>query len=100
MNLYVHSVFFTLKHAPQTEAEKDFLSSSNAILSAIPGVSDFQVVKQKSGKCDFTWGFVMRFRDREAHMAYNDHPEHQAYVKEIWLTNVMDFQEIDYSDPD
>ena len=38
----------------------------------------------------------MEFADRAAYDAYTEHPEHVAFVRDRWLSEATDFQEIDY----
>jgi hypothetical protein len=39
----------------------------------------------------------MEFADEAAYRAYNDHPDHVAFVEGRWLPEVSDFLEIDYA---
>ena len=91
-----HSVFFRLKHGTGSGEEKEFFRKSLDILVPIPGVKDFQVLKQTSTKADFDFGFSMVFENEEAYQAYNNHPDHVRYVEQIWLKEVDSFQEIDH----
>ena len=92
----VHSVFFNLKHPVNGIEEAQFFEKSFKILSAIPGVNHFSVLNQTSPKCNFKFGFSMVFNSQDEYQAYNDHPDHCSYVEDIWLHEVMEFQEIDY----
>ncbi|NQX48921.1 Dabb family protein [Paenibacillus tritici] len=91
-----HMAVFTLKSAPDTEETRAFLRDGAEILSAIPGVNHFEVLRQVSVKCDYQYGFSMEFADQAAYDAYNNHPDHQAFVAERWDTQVAAFQEIDF----
>ena len=62
----------------------------------MPGVEAFEVLREVSPKNGFVHGLSMEFADRAAYDAYNEHPEHVAFVQERWLAEVTDFQEIDY----
>jgi quinol monooxygenase YgiN len=93
--MITHSVFFKLKHPAGSEAETTFLTQA-AELSNIQGVSNFQVLEETSPKNEFTFGLSMTFEDQAAYDHYNSHPEHVAFVQEIWLKEVADFQEIDH----
>jgi hypothetical protein len=93
--MITHSVFFTLKHAKGSAAERAFMASAD-VLVAIPGVKDFQKLRQTSAKCDFDYGFTMQFADQAAYNVYNDHPDHVAFVRDRWIPEVARFQEIDY----
>ena len=91
----VHSVFFELKHAPGSAEEAAFFARLDA-LASIPGVDDFERVREVSAKNDFEWGLVMRFAYRAAYAAYDAHPEHVRFVEEVWIPGVASFQEIDF----
>lgn len=56
----------------------------------------FEVLREVSLKNPFAHGLSMEFADRAAYEAYNEHPEHVAFVRDRWLSQVADFQEIDY----
>lgn len=95
--MITHSVFFTLKHAPGSPAEKEFLDHS-LLLADIPGVHQFRQLRQTSRKNNFRFGFSMQFANQAAYVAYNAHPSHTAYVRDIWVPEVADFLEIDHED--
>lgn len=90
-----HTVVFTLKHAAGSAQEAAFLKDAR-ILARIPGVQDFEQLRQVSPKTDFDFGFAMRFADETAYAAYNAHPDHEAFVRDRWLVEVERFMEIDY----
>jgi hypothetical protein len=90
-----HMAIFTLKHSPDSAETAAFLRDGAEILSAIPVVMNFEVLRQVSVKCDFQYGFSMEFADQAAYNTYNNHPDHQAFVAKRWDTEVAAFQEID-----
>ncbi|WP_203568799.1 Dabb family protein [Aestuariimicrobium ganziense] len=90
-----HTVSFRLHHEPGSEAERDFLAAA-AALTAIPGVEDYQQLRQVSPKSDHTFWFTMWFDDQDAYTAYNEHPDHVAFVRDRWQAEVADFQELDF----
>jgi len=90
-----HGVVFTLKHPEGSPEEADFLKA-NSELASIPGVEAFEIMREVSPKNDYRFALVMEFADRAAYDAYNEHPDHVAFVQERWLAEVTDFQEIDY----
>lgn len=94
--MIVHSVFFKLNHPLGSEAERGFLTKARAI-AEIPGVTNFQVVRETSPKNNFDFGLSMEFADQSAYDRYNNHPDHVRFVQETWLKEVADFQEIDYT---
>lgn len=92
--MIVHSVFFSLKHAKGSAEEKQFLQAA-LLLAAIPGVQNFQQMRQVSAKTDFAFGFAMTFTDQAAYDGYNVHPDHVAFVRDRWAPEVAKFMEID-----
>lgn len=89
-----HGVVFTLKHAPGSPEEADFLAA-NAQLAAIPGVEAFELMREVSPKNDYRFALTMEFADRAAYDAYSAHPDHVSFVSERWDQEVSDFLEID-----
>jgi heme-degrading monooxygenase HmoA len=89
-----HSVVFTLTHPDGSSAETDFLEAV-ARLEAIPGVEAFELMREVSPKNDYRFGLTMEFADPAAYNAYNEHPEHVAFVETRWDREVTDFLEID-----
>ena len=90
-----HTVAFRLRHPAGSSAEREFLATA-LTLADIPGVQDFQQLRQVSPKSDFTFSFSMRFVDDAAYQAYNDHPTHVAFVSDRWQSEVADFAELDF----
>lgn len=93
--MITHSVFFKLKHAEGSAEETAFIAKARE-LAAIPGVGNFEVLEETSPKNEFAFGLSMTFVDQAAYDAYNNHPDHVAFVQEIWLKEVESFQEIDH----
>ncbi|PZD97651.1 Dabb family protein [Paenibacillus sambharensis] len=93
-----HMVVFSLHHGPDAAETETFLADGQRLLSAIPTVEHFEVLRQISPKCDYDYGFSMEFADRAAYEAYNADPDHVAFVEERWKKEVARFQEIDFSD--
>jgi hypothetical protein len=92
----MHTVIFDLKHpAGSSEADK-FLSDGHRILTAVPGVRNYQAYRQCSPKNDYQYGFMMTFGSLSDMEAYTAHPEHCRFVKERWDTEVTRFQESDF----
>jgi hypothetical protein len=91
-----HTVAFTLKHEPGSPAAQKFLRDGQRILTAIPGVRNFECLRQVSRKNSFQYGFSMEFKDQSAYDAYNQHPDHTQFVAQRWMPEVREFLEIDY----
>jgi Stress responsive A/B Barrel Domain len=90
-----HTVIFRLKHAPNSAAERAFLDDA-MVLDRIPGVRNFERLKQVSPKNDYRFGFSMEFADQAAYDGYNNHPDHVAFVRDRWIPEVEAFLETDY----
>ena len=90
-----HTVVFKLMHPKNSPEEKSFLDAISK-LSAIPGVENFQLLRQISRKNNFDYGLSMEFATAKAYEDYNQHPDHVAFVRTIWIPEVSDFLEIDY----
>ena len=90
-----HTVVFALKHPAGSPQEADFLRAAQQ-LAAIPGVHKFECLRQTSAKNPFHFGLSMEFDAPEDYQAYNIHPAHVAFVQGRWLSEVVDFLEIDY----
>jgi Stress responsive A/B Barrel Domain len=91
-----HTVVFTPRHAPGSPEEADFLAAALA-LAGIPGVEAFEVLREVSPKNGYRFGISMEFANQAAYTAYNEHPQHVAFVQERWIPEVSDFLEVDYA---
>jgi hypothetical protein len=89
-----HSVVFSLTHAEGSAEEADFLDAI-AGLEAIPGVEAFELMREVSPKNEYRFGVTMEFADPSAYSAYNEHPQHVAFVRDRWEREVTAFLEID-----
>ena len=94
--MIVHSVFFKLKHAVGSPEEAAFLNKA-AKLEILPGIGNFQLLEEVSPKNSYTFGLTMEFADQSAYDGYNNHPDHIQFVEKVWLKEVAEFQEIDYT---
>ena len=93
--MITHSVFFKLAHENGSVEEAEFLRKA-AELANIPSVGQFKVLRETSPKNGFDFGLTMVFTDQAAYDAYNNHPDHVAFVQDVWLKDVADFMEIDH----
>jgi len=91
-----HTVSFVLTHPEGSAEEADFLAAAARLADVIEGVEAFEVLREVSPKNPFVHGLSMEFADRAAYETYNEHPEHVAFVRDRWDSEVSDFQEIDY----
>lgn len=90
-----HSVIFSFK-AGMSDPDKHHFFDAVSKLTAIEGVRAFEILKQTSIKNKYEFGISMEFQNNEAYQYYNNHPDHVAFVQNIWLKQVEDFLEIDY----
>jgi hypothetical protein len=93
--MIIHTVVFRLKHAEGSAEEKAFMDRAK-VLTAIPGVTNFQYRKQVSPKNNFTFGFSMEFESDADYQGYNEHPNHVDFVQNVWLPEVEEFMELDF----
>jgi len=90
-----HSVIFKLKHPQGSSQETAFLNAAKSLVS-IPGVQNFQCLRQVSPKNKFDFGLTMEFSDQQTYDSYSSHADHEAFIQNFWLKDVEDFLEIDY----
>lgn len=93
-----HMVIFSLKYQLTDHNTVKFLHDSQEILSSIPGVIKFEVLKQVSNKNEYDFGFSMEFSNKVDYDSYNQNPLHVAFVNERWNAEVTRFLEIDFED--
>jgi Stress responsive A/B Barrel Domain len=89
-----HSVVFTLTHSEDSAEEADFLDAI-ARLEMVPGVEEFELMREVSPKNDYRFALTMEFSDPAAYSGYNEHPDHVAFVQRRWDAEVATFLEID-----
>ena len=90
-----HTVAFNFKDPVNSHRIQKFFTEAKG-LSAIPGVENFECLRQVSEKNSFTFGLSMEFEDQKAYQQYNNHPLHETFVKQYWINDVSEFLEIDY----
>ncbi len=90
-----HTVVFKLKHPIGSTEEKHFLKAAMQ-LASIPGVHHFKGFRQISKKNHFEYGLSMTFESKADYKAYDQHPDHLAFIKNFWMDGVADFLELDY----
>jgi len=93
--MIIHTVVFRLMHASGSPEEQGFMAKA-AVLTAIPGVRNFQYRKQISSKNNYTFGFYMEFDSDSDYQAYNEHPDHVNFVEDVWIPEVEEFMELDF----
>ncbi len=90
-----HTVVFRFKQ-PMDSTEMQAFFKAARKLANIPGVQNFEILKQISKKNNFEYGLSMEFSSQQIYDQYLNHPDHASFVKEFWLKDVADFMEIDY----
>ena len=90
-----HSVIFKFKPSVDSIAAHKFFIAAKK-LATIPGVKNFESLRQISKKNNYQFGLSMQFANEELYKQYNNHPTHVQFIQEYWLNNVEDFLEIDY----
>lgn len=93
--MITHSVFFKLKHLEGSREEVGFFKEVEKLRS-IPNIMSFSYVDEISPKNEFRYGLVLTFDNQDDYEFYNNHPDHQRFVENIWISQVADFLEIDY----
>jgi hypothetical protein len=84
--LLVHHVFFWLKN-PQSQADQQQLIAGLKTLAAIPTIRQIHVgilaSTEKRDVVDTSWDVseLMFFDDEAGQKTYQDHPIHQAFIK-------------------
>jgi heme-degrading monooxygenase HmoA len=89
-----HSVIFSLNQPPSSTQHAAFFKAAHE-LSAIPGVRQFEILKQVSDKNAYEYGIAMAFEDENQYAAYNTHPDHRQFLENFWIPYVKEFLEID-----
>ncbi len=90
-----HTVNVRLKHPAGSPEESTFLAAVQD-LGAIPGVENFELLRQVGTLSPYTFGFSMEFADQETYDAYSSHPDHVAFAQTSWGPAVADALELDF----
>jgi stress responsive alpha/beta barrel protein len=90
-----HSVFFKFKSSVDSDAAQNFFIAAKK-LAAIPGVQNFEILRQISKKNNYEFGLSMEFANADLYQQYNNHPMHVQFIKDYWMSHIEDFLEIDY----
>lgn len=93
--MITHTALFRLKHPAGSAEEAAFLKAAD-VLIAIPGVENFQKLRQVSPKNEFAFCFSMQFKSQKEYDFYNNHPDHVGFVQGRWIPEVAAFMEVDY----
>jgi len=89
-----HLVLVRLRHPSGSPEEQSFLAGCE-MLAGIPGVQDFERLQQVHPDSSYQLAFSMRFADEAAYAAYRVHPDHLAFVEQVWQPAVEAGQDVD-----
>ncbi|BFM09039.1 Dabb family protein [Halioxenophilus aromaticivorans] len=93
--MIIHTVAFKTKHPAGSPQEQAFLTAG-VVLAKLPMVNNFQCYRQVGQKNEYDFGFSMEFTNQADYDAYSNHPEHVAFVENIWKQEIDVFLELDY----
>lgn len=89
-------VMFCLKHDKGSIEEKKFLQDSESILGSIPGVKNFEVLRQISSGIDYDFGIAVEFDNKVAYEKFNTYPTHVKYGEQRWTKEVVRFMKMEF----
>lgn len=75
-----HCVFVNLKDSVDAAERDAVLSGFGTLVEQVDGMLDSSWgpnLDFEAKSPDYTWGFIVTFRDRTAHLAYEQHPIHK-----------------------
>ena len=79
-----HQVVFRFKPEVSVNQIQHVLDSGRAMLESIPQVATVIVGKVAQQDSDFTHGLVTGFKDNEDLQSYRSHPDHRAWLTDIY----------------
>lgn len=94
-NMIRHTVVFKFKPSVDSVAAQNFFMAAKQ-LATIPGVQNFESLRQISKKNNYDFGLSMEFANQELYDQYNKHPLHTQFIQQYWLPSIAEFMEIDY----
>ncbi len=89
-------VMFCLKHDKGSIEEKKFLQDSESILGSIPGVKNFEVLRQISSDIDYDFGIAVEFDNKVAYEKFNTYSTHVKYGEQRWTKEVVRFMKMEF----
>ncbi len=80
-----HVVLIRLKPGLGEAEGAKLLEGARKLLSPIPGVHDLRLGRGlgKKAEVDYPFALVMEFEDADSLQAYQVHPDHQRFVREV-----------------
>ena len=93
--MYIHIFAFRWREGVTEPEKQRAMDECRALVGKIPGLLEASVGKNTSPRGNgYEHGGVMRFADRFAFEAYNDHPEHRKLL--AWLKPLIEPIEVDF----
>jgi len=93
--MIVHTFLFRWKPGVEEVQKRRAIQEISALQGQIPGLEETLVGTNISPRSQgYELGGVMKFSDRAAYEAYNDHPVHQKLLS--WLMPLIDPVEVDF----
>lgn len=90
-----HTVVFKFKPSVDSIAAQNFFVAAKR-LATIPGVQNFESLRQTSKKNGYEFGLSMEFANETIYQQYNKDPLHEQFIQQYWVPSVAEFMEIDY----
>lgn len=81
-----HCVFCHFKSDVAEDRRQEAVSSFATLLQEVDGMIDFAAgpnLDYEAKSPDYSHGFIITFRDRAAHLDYEQHPTHQRLGAEL-----------------
>ena len=95
--MVVHTFYFRWKPAATASEKQRAHAEIIALQGQIPGLLETRAgFNFSSRSAGYDFGGIMKFSDRTAFDAYNDHPVHQRLLS--WLKPLIDAIELDFED--
>jgi hypothetical protein len=89
-----HLVVVKPRHPEGSAEESEFLKGCG-LLATIPGVQNFELLRQVHPDTEYRLAFSMQFADQAAYDAYKVHPDHLAFVENVWKPAVEAGMDLD-----
>jgi hypothetical protein len=80
-----HVVLIRLKESASDDDASRLVERAKELLGPIPGVQNLRVGKGlgKKAEVSYPYALVMEFEDDDALEAYQVHPDHQTFVRDV-----------------
>lgn len=93
--MVIHTFAFRWKPGVTADQKQQAIEAIRALQGRIPGLTETAVGANISPRSQgYELGGIMKFSDRSAYEAYNDHPVHQKLLS--WLMPLIEPLEVDF----